>query len=220
MSAVLAARRRLATALGRAEPVAGRNGGLDQQHTTTLAARSVRQRGLVRCTAAMVLGRRSTVGGIGRVGMGHVFGSPDFDPRTSDGVTAKGDDIVCNQIVVVWAWGVGIVLGRNDQGENDFDQRQMHVSRQVGMGVRRPRMGHRRMRVRPVALRVSVADRRRQQRTGQERCCKQQNQRVMKVACHCRTIVIAGDWRNRCRPAWPCRCIHYAMCCHPMPRTN
>jgi hypothetical protein len=33
-----------------------------------------------------------------------------------------------------------------------------------------------------------VADCRRQQRTGQERCCKQQNQRVMKVACHCRTM--------------------------------
>ena len=111
MSAVLAARRRLATALGRAEPVAGRNGDLDQQHTTTLAARSVRQKGLVRCTAAMASGRRPTVGGIGRVGMGHAFGSPDFNPRTSDGVTAKGDDIVCNQIDVVWAWGVGIVLG-------------------------------------------------------------------------------------------------------------
>ena len=212
---------RLATALWDArEPVAGGIGDLDQQHTTTLAARSVRQKGLVRSTAAMAPGGRSTVEGIGRVGMRHGLGSPDFSRRPSHGVASEGDDIVCDQIVVVWAWGVGIVLGRNDQRENDFDQRQMNVSRLVGMGVRRSGMRRRRMRVRPFALRVSVTDRRRKQRTSQKRCCKQQNQRVMKVACHSRTTVIAGDSWNGYRPAWPCRCIHYAMCCESMPRTN
>ncbi len=79
------------------------HGDLDQQYTTTLAARSFRQKGLLRCTATMAPGGRSRVVGIGRVGMGHGLESPDFKRRTSHGVVAKSDDIVRNQIVIVWA---------------------------------------------------------------------------------------------------------------------